>query len=179
VCFGIAYYNAGLLSKEIAILALSIFPFIVIIQRMNNKEAEEMTPDREDSPIRYIIDRAFNQGDLAVVDELLTPNHFTHTTFGGATNGPQGLKWLVAILRTAFPDLHCTVEDEIRVGDKLAGHWTMRGTHKGLFMGNPPTGKEMQARGIIFARFEKELMVEYWMLIDQFGLLQQLGIIPR
>jgi hypothetical protein len=30
----------------------------------------------------------------------------------------------------------------------------------------------------MFARFEKEMMVEYWMLIDQFGLLQQLGIIP-
>jgi steroid delta-isomerase-like uncharacterized protein len=146
---------------------------------MNTEEAEEMRPDREDSPIRYIFDRAFNQGDLAVVDELLTPDQFTHTTFCGATNGPQGLKWLVAILRTAFPDLHCMVEDEIREGDKHAAHWSMRGTHKGLFMGNPATGKQVQVQGIIFATFEGGKIWEYWMLIDQLGLLQQLGIIPR
>jgi predicted ester cyclase len=94
-------------------------------------------------------------------------------------NNHIGLKQLIASYRFAFPDLHCTVGDEIRVGDKLAGHWTMRGTHKGLFMGNPPTGKRMQTQGIIFVRFEAGMIVEYWMVIDQFGLLQQLGIIPR
>jgi steroid delta-isomerase-like uncharacterized protein len=179
VRFGSAFYNAGLLFKKIAILAISFFPFIISIQGMNNKEAEEMTPDRKDSPIRYIIDRAFNQGDLAVVDQLLTRNLFVHTTFGGAPNGPQGLKWLIAILRTAFPDLECTVDGEIREGDKGAARWTMRGTQKGLFMGNPPTEKQMQVQSIIFASFEEGMIVEYWMQIDQFGLLQQLGIIPR
>jgi predicted ester cyclase len=83
------------------------------------------------------------------------------------------------MFRTAFPDLHCTVEDEIREGDKFAAHWSMRGTHKGLFMGNPPTGRQVQVQGIFFAKFEAGKILEYWMLIDQLGLLQQLGIIPR
>src|SRR3989304_9120586 len=138
-----------------------------------------MPTGRSDSLIRRIFEEAFNQGDLAVADEVLTPDHFAHTAFGGAPNGPQGLKWLIAMFRTAFPDLHCTVEDEIQEGDKFAAHWTMRGTHKGLFMGNLPTGKQMQAPGIIFARFEQGMIVGYWMLIVRFGLLQQLGIIPR
>ena len=34
-----------------------------------------------------------------------------------------------------------TVEDEIDMGDDLAVKWTMRGTHKGLFMSNSPTGR--------------------------------------
>ena len=131
------------------------------------------------SPIYRIFEDAFNRGNLGVVDELLSYDHLAHNAFGGAPNGPQGLKWLIAMFRTAFPDLQCTVEDEISEGDKFAAHWTMRGTHKGLFMGNLPTGKQMQAHGIIFARFEQGMIVEYWMLIDQFGLLQQLGIIPR
>lgn len=138
-----------------------------------------MSSTQYHSPIYKIFDEAFNQGKLDVVDKLLTPDHSAHNGFSGVPNGPQGLKYLIAMFRNAFPDLHCTLEDEIKQGDKLAAHWTMRGIHTGLFMGNPPTGKEMQARGIIFARFEKEMMVEYWMLIDQFGLLQQLGIIPR
>lgn len=138
-----------------------------------------MPLEHTDSLIRRIFEEAFNQGDLSVVDELLSPDHFTHTAFGGAPQGPAGLKWLIAMFRIAFPDLHCTVEDEIREGNRFAAHWTMHGTHRGLFMGNPPTGKRMQMQGIIFARLEAGMIVEDWMLIDQIGLLQQLGIIPR
>ena len=131
------------------------------------------------SPIFRIFEEAFNQGNLAVVDELLTSNPLAHSAFGGAPNGSESLKGLIALYRTAFPDLHCTVEDEVHEGDKFAAHWMMRGTHEGMFIGNPPTGKQMQVQGIIFARFAEEMIVEYRMLIDQFGLLQQLGIIPR
>jgi steroid delta-isomerase-like uncharacterized protein len=129
--------------------------------------------------IRRIVEQAFNQGYLAAVDEVLAPGNHTHITVGGIPNGPQGLKQLITSYRLAFPDLHCTVEDEIRGDDKIAAHWTMYGTHQGLFMGNPPTGKQIQAHGIIFAKLAEGRIVEYWMLIDQFGVLQQLGIIPR
>ena len=137
-----------------------------------------MPTDRSDSLIRRIFEEAFNQGSLAVVDELLSSDHFAHTAFGGAPNGPQGLKWLIAMFRTAFPDIHCTVEDEIRVADQFAAHWTMRGTHKGSFLGNPPTGRPVVVQGIIFARTENGQMVEDWTLIDELGILQQLGLVP-
>ena len=107
-----------------------------------------------------------------------SPDHFTHTTFGGAPHGPGGLKWLIAMFRTAFPDLHCTVEDEISVDDRFAAHWTIRGTHKGLFLGNPPTGRPVEVQGIIFARTANGRIVEDWTLVDQLGILQQLGLIP-
>jgi len=131
------------------------------------------------SLINRIFREAFNQGNLAVIGEAITPNPMFNSTFGGAPNTSAGLKWLITMFRTAFPDLHCTVEDEISEGDKFAAHWSMRGTHKGLFMGNPPTGMQVQVQGIIFAKFEGGKILEYWMLIDQLGLLQQLGIIPR
>lgn len=68
-----------------------------------------MPTDRAESLIRRIFDEAFNQGNLAVVDELISLDHLAHTAFGGAPHGPGGLKWLIAMFRTAFPDLHCTV----------------------------------------------------------------------
>lgn len=138
-----------------------------------------MPGTQNQSLINRIIGEAFNQGNLAIIGEAITPNHLSRSSFGGAPNGPASLKWLIIMLRTAFPDLHCTVEDEIREGDKRAAHWSMRGTHKGVFMGNPPTGMQVLVQGIIFARFEGGMIVEFWMLIDQLGLLQQLGIIPR
>jgi len=131
------------------------------------------------SPVRRIFVEAFNQGKLSVVDQVLFPNLSSHHAFGGAHNGPEGLKCLIAMFRNGFPDLVCTVEGEIREADNVAALWTMGGTHQGLFMGNPPTGKPMKMQGMIFARLADGLIAEYWMLIDQFGLLQQLGIIPR
>jgi len=131
------------------------------------------------SPIYQIFDEAFNQGNLDVVDKLLTPDHSAHNDFGGVPNGPQGLKCLIAMFRNAFPDLHCILEDEIRQGDKLAAHWTMSGTHKGSFLGNPPTGRPVDAQGIIFARTENGRIVEDWTLVDKMGILQQLGLVPQ
>jgi steroid delta-isomerase-like uncharacterized protein len=130
------------------------------------------------SPITRLFAEAFSQGDLSVVDEVLTLEHFAHNTFGGSPNGPEGLKWLIATFRTAFPDLHCTVDDEINEGDRVAARWTMRGTHKGLFLGSPPTGKSIEVQGIIFARTENSRIIEDWTLIDQLGILQQLGLVP-
>lgn len=130
------------------------------------------------SPIYRIFEEAFNRGNLDVVDELLSPDYFAHNTFGGGPNGPQGLKCLIVMFRTAFPDLHYTLEDEIKQGDKLAAHWTMRGTHNGLFLGNPPTGRQVEVQGIIFARTVDGRIVEDWTMVDQMGILQQLGVVP-
>jgi steroid delta-isomerase-like uncharacterized protein len=145
---------------------------------MDCKKADAMPLEHADSLIQRIFEDAFNQGNLAVVDELVSPVYLAHNSFSGAPNGPQGLKWLISMYRTAFPDLQCTVNDEIREGDKFSAHWTMRGTHKGSFLGNPPTGRLVQAQGIIFATIENGRIVEDWTLTDQLGILQQLGLVP-
>jgi steroid delta-isomerase-like uncharacterized protein len=133
---------------------------------------------RTDSLIRRLFENAFNQGRFAIVDELFAPNGITHSVAWGMPNTREGLKQLIAMLRSAFPDLHCIVEDEISDGDKVAAHWTMRGTHTGPFLGNPPTNRPIVVQGMIFARTENGLIAEGWTLLDQMGMLQQLGIIP-
>lgn len=69
---------------------------------------------------------------------------------------------MIIMFRTAFPDLHCIVEDEINEGHKSAAHWTMRGTHQGPFLGNPPTGRPIIVQGIIFAHIENGRITEDW-----------------
>ena len=130
------------------------------------------------SLVRRVFDQAFNQGNLAVVDEVLAPEHHAHITIGGAPHGPHGLKLMIAIFRVAFPDLRCTVEDEIVQGDKFAVRWSIRGTHQGMFLGNPPTGKQVDVQGFIFGRTENGRIIEDWTLTDQLAILQQLGIVP-
>jgi steroid delta-isomerase-like uncharacterized protein len=125
-----------------------------------------------------MFEKAFNQGTFAVVDEVVAPDGVTHTPTWGMPHNREGLKRLIALFRSAFPDLHCAVEDEISEGDKVAAHWTMRGTHKGPFLGNPPTNRPIMVQGISFARTENGLIAEGWTLIDQMSILQQLGVIP-
>jgi steroid delta-isomerase-like uncharacterized protein len=130
------------------------------------------------SLLHCIFDKAFNQGDLAAIDELVSPDSITHTSNWGIPAGRIGFKQLIAMLRTAFPDLRCTIEDEIIQDDKIAAHWTMHGTHRGLFLGNVPTHKLIIVQGLIYMRIENGQVVENWILVDQIGMLQQLGLLP-
>ena len=130
------------------------------------------------SIVRRVLDEAFNRGNLAIVDELVAPNSISHHLSWGTPANRTGLKQLIAMFRTAFPDLHCTIEDEIIQGDKTAAHWTMCGTHKGQFLGNPPTSKSIVVQGMIYAHIENDQVIENYILIDQMGILQQLGLVP-
>ena len=130
------------------------------------------------SIIRRVLDEAFNQGNLAIVDELVAPNGISHHLSWGTPANRMGLKQLIAMFRTAFPDLSCTMEDEINQDDKVAAHWKMRGTHTGLFLGNPPTSKPIVVQGLMYVRIENLQIIECWIMIDQMGMLQQLGLVP-
>lgn len=128
--------------------------------------------------VRQLFELAFNRGDLAIVDELLTPESITHMPAWGMPASRTGLKLFVSSLRTAFPDLHCTVEDEILEANRLAAHWTMRGTHTGLFLGNPSSGRKIVVKGTIFVWIADDRISEVRIQIDQYDMLQQLGIVP-
>jgi hypothetical protein len=92
-----------------------------------------LSAEPTNSPIRRIVEQAFNQGVLTVVDELLAPDGITHIPSWGIPHTREGLKQLIALFRSAFPDMRCIVEDEISVGDRVAAHWMLRGTQTGLF----------------------------------------------
>jgi predicted ester cyclase len=79
---------------------------------------------------------------------------------------------------TAFPDLHFTIEDQLAEGDEVATRLTAGGTHKGVFMGIPPMGKQVTVTGIAISHWVGGKSDEVWINLDRMGLLQQLGVIP-
>jgi predicted ester cyclase len=91
----------------------------------------------------------------------------------------QTLKEMVfARLYRAFPDLHITVEDVIAEGDKVVEMDTVTGTHKGNYMGLPPTGKSVAYSEIFIMRFVNGRIAEIWGVVDVFSPMKQLGMIP-
>lgn len=137
-----------------------------------------MAAGPSDPPMRLILEEAFNRGEFAAFDERLAPDSVSHIMAWGLPNNRLGLRQLIESFRLAFPDLRCTVEDEISSGDGMAARWTMRGTHTGLFFGNQPTGRTISVAGILFAHTDAGRIVEDWILVDQYGVLQQLGLVP-
>jgi predicted ester cyclase len=128
--------------------------------------------------VRRVWEEVLDKGNLAVADEIMAPNYIYRGSGGQEFKGPEGFKQLITIFRTAFPDFHCTVEDIVAEGDKVAHRATMRGTHKGDLMGIAPTGKQVAIAAIVISRFEGDKEVEAWSNLDQLGMMQQMGIAP-
>ncbi len=70
------------------------------------------------------------------------------------------------------------IDEQIAEGNTVVTRWTAHGTHKGEFAGISPTGKQATVVGMGLDRIENGKIVASWGLFDQFGMLQQLGVIP-
>ena len=136
-----------------------------------------MSTEDNKALVRRMFEEVWNQGNIARIAEFYSPAHVEHTS-SGPVRGQEGYKQYVMIYRTAFPDAHYTVEDQLAEGDKVVTRWTARGTHQGPLMGIPPTGKQGTVTGIGIARFEGGKIVEAWVELDALGMMQQLGVIP-
>jgi steroid delta-isomerase-like uncharacterized protein len=82
-----------------------------------------------------------------------------------------------ATLLRAYADLHVTVEDLIAEGDKVVCRNVVTGTHRGEYMGLPPTGKSVNYREIFIFRFAGGRIAETWGVVDVLAQMRQLGAI--
>lgn len=123
---------------------------------------------------QLLYDEILNKGNLDAFEELCAPNFVKHAIPPSPDYGIEGSKQSVLMLRKALPDIKYTVDDMIEDGDKLVARWSAKGTHKGEFMGIPPTGKQVTFSGIEIIRVEDGKAVEEWEELDRAGLMQQL-----
>jgi len=129
---------------------------------------------------RRFFEDIFSQGNLAVADEIIAPDYLEGGpgAIPGLPPGPEGSKMLVMVYRNAFPDIRFTIDEQIAEGDTVMTRWTAHGTHKGELAGIPPTGKSVTVTGVSVDRIVDGKLVAGWSISDQYGMLQQLGVIP-
>lgn len=116
---------------------------------------------------------SLGSGSMDIYDELVTEEFLQHTP--GVSSGRQAVKDLVLMLREAFPDIRNTLEEVIVAGDKVATYGYVSGTHRGVFMGIPPTGKFVRTTSMNLFRIKEGKLAEHWEVADNLGLLQQIG----
>lgn len=135
-----------------------------------------MSQPSNESLFRRIIQEGFNDGDLAVIDELMSPDLVEHQP--GMGPDPAGVKRAIAYLHEVFPDFTLQLEDVVVDGDRVWGRARARGTQDGPYMGKPSDGGSFDITVFDVCRFEDGLMVEHWGVPDRFSILQQLGMLP-
>src|SRR4028118_625873 len=111
------------------------------------------TEERNKAQFRRTYEEGLNRGDLAVADELIDPECLDHEAHPGGDRGPESMRTLITMLRTAFLDLHFAIEELVAEGDSVAGRLTMSGTHEGPLMDIPPTGRSVRQNHMHFVHF--------------------------
>ncbi len=123
-------------------------------------------------------DEVWSEGRVASIDALMDPGCIVHG-LGGEMRGPEGFKPFHSAYRSTFPDVRINIDHMIAQGDTVAARWSGTGTNSGNGLGFPATGKQVRFTGMTFARIQNGKIVEGWNVFDQFGMLQQLGIVPN
>ena len=136
-----------------------------------------MRADENKAIVRRFIEQAFNEGNLAAIDELVASDYVIHVA-RTEVRGHNAVRKFVTMYRTAFPDYHCTIDDQVAEGDKVVTRWTASGTQRGELAEIPPTGKHMTLPGVAVDRIANGKLVETWLQADMLGMMQQLGVIP-
>jgi hypothetical protein len=109
--------------------------------------------------------------------ELMAPNYILH--FCGAPEPMQGREtvnqFVDSTLHQGFPDVQQLVDEAIADGDRVALRITYLGTHKGEFLGIPPTGKSIRVTANMVLRIDGDRVAEEWTESNPLTWMQQLG----
>jgi predicted ester cyclase len=138
-----------------------------------------MSTEQNKAFVRKMVEEVFNQGNVSQIDEYMAHNFVEHEELPpGIPRDREGVKQLTTMLHSGFPDFKATIDDIVAEGDKVVIRQTWSGSHKGEFMGIPPTGRRVSFGVIDILRISDGKCVEHWGQMDSMSLMQQLGAIP-
>ncbi len=125
-------------------------------------------------PIKKYIE-VWTERRIENIDEVLSTNHILHS---GAENiiDKNLIKRYINERFNAFPDIQYQVIDCIIQDDKYCFLWKASGTHRGTFMGIPPTLKTFNYDGVAVHKLTNEKISETWIYSNLYEMLEKLKI---
>jgi steroid delta-isomerase-like uncharacterized protein len=123
--------------------------------------------------------KTLSEHDIDSFAALFSSNYVNHQ-FSAASPPPAGATakaLTVGLFRArieGMADLRVVVDKAVTKADNCAASFTYEGTHTGLYLGVPPTGKRLRFSSCDIFRIEDGLIVEHWGMGDIAGLMAQL-----
>jgi predicted ester cyclase len=125
--------------------------------------------------VRRLYEECANSGHMAPLEEWIAPDF----TANNGSKGPAGMAATLNELRTAFPDIHFTIELLIAESDYVAVRWKWVGTHLETFRKFPASRKRVTNTGNAIYQFSDRRVVCMWLENDRLGVLQQIdAVVP-
>ena len=121
--------------------------------------------------------RMLELGDPSMADEIVAADYYNHDAPDPSIS-LEGFKQFVTSFKKAIPDARLNMEYQVAEGDKVVSRYTWNGTHQGEFYGVPATGRQASWTATATFRIADGKIHEAWLNWDQWGLMQQLGVIP-
>ncbi len=136
-----------------------------------------MTEDNK-ALVRRVVEELQCQHDLSAIDRYVAPTFVNYADVPGIPPNRDGMKIFWQAFLEAVPDLRAEIHEQAAEGNKVFTYKTFHGTHTGTLMGIPATGKEFSVDLIDIVTVVDGQITDHRVVMDQLGLLQQLGVIP-
>ena len=122
--------------------------------------------------------KAFLAGDTVWMERHIAASFVRHDPgLPFEVRGPAGVKQFHDALLPAFPDMKLPLEDFVAEGDKVLVRLRVQGTHTGPFGDMAATGRQIDIGVLDLFQIRDGVLIEHWALLDNLGMLKQLGAI--
>ncbi len=128
--------------------------------------------------VRRFVDEVITQGNIEAAAQYVWEDVIEQVPLPGQGPGLEGLKDILRAMRAGFPDIVFSIQEQVAERDKVASRFEWTGTHKGEFLGIPATGRTVRVWGMVIDRLQDGRIKDTRILMDTFGLLGQLGVLP-
>lgn len=127
--------------------------------------------------VRRYYEEVVNTGDVDRLDEFISPDYEEVYNNVRYASGLEGARQHVLGVRNTYPDLRLTVEQQIAEGEWVATRVTMRGSHRGVWLGMRPTGRTVEMTGVNVDRVVGSRIVEHGGAANTMEPLLEIGAI--
>jgi steroid delta-isomerase-like uncharacterized protein len=128
--------------------------------------------------VRRFVDEVITQGNIEAAAQYVWEDVIEQVPLPGQGPGLDGLKDILRAMRAGFPDIVFSIQEQVAERDKVASRFEWTGTHRGEFLGIPATGRTVRVWGMVIDRLEDGRIKDTRIIMDTFGLLGQLGVLP-
>jgi steroid delta-isomerase-like uncharacterized protein len=130
------------------------------------------------SIVRSFVDEVITNGNIEAAADYVWEDVVEQVPLPGQGPGLAGLKDVLRAMRSGFPDIVFSIKEQVSEHDKVASRFEWTGTHHGEFLGIPATGRPVRVWGVVIDRLEDGRIKDTRIIMDIFGLMAQLGVLP-
>ncbi len=132
-----------------------------------------MTEQSVDTLVGRFWGQVIGRWDEAAARELVTEDFAWRGSLGAESTGLRGLLQYAASARLALPDLSVSLDESAVAGHQLWARLTFRGTHSGLLLGVPATGRQVAYVGMGVHDVRDNRLSRVWVVADTLDVRRQ------